>query len=143
MPLPGHDPFGCAEIAKCAGIVRQYCKKWPLAFVGTLLITFLGLTQAAQAENTEVTVRRSLQRTDFTNNEIIDGFFKIGFGGELQLGHQVERIRKFAEPVRVFVINKGNPDRRAEMAGVINDIRSHVRYLDIATIDDWQAANVF
>jgi hypothetical protein len=37
------------------------------------------------------------ERTSFTNDEIKDGFFKIAFDAELQLGTHVGRIRKFDE----------------------------------------------
>ena len=63
--------------------------------------------EAAGAENPEITMKRSAQRLSFTNEEIMDGFYKIAFGAELQLDRHAARIRKFDEPVRVFVINYG------------------------------------
>jgi hypothetical protein len=41
----------------------------------------------------------------------------------------------------VFVVNHGVPDRRAEIAAIISDIRAHVDHLDLAMTDDRQTAN--
>ena len=95
----------------------------------------------ANAENSDVSSRRASERTDFTNDEIKDGFFKIAFNAELQLGAQVERVRKFDEPVRIFVVSKGVPDRRPEIAAIVEDIRARVNHLDVAITNDRQAAN--
>jgi hypothetical protein len=94
------------------------------------------------AENAEISIRRSAQRTNFTNDEIKNGFFKIAFSAELQIGPRVDRIRKFDEPVRIFVINRGTPDRRAAVATIAADIRAHVDHLDIAMTNDRKTANV-
>src|SRR5262249_27545674 len=77
------------------------------------------------------------------NEEIRDGFFKIAFDAELQLGKHVGRIRKFDEPVRVFVFGQADPKRRAEIAAIIDDIGTRVDHLDLAITDDIQAANLF
>jgi Protein of unknown function (DUF2927) len=97
--------------------------------------------QPAYAENPDVFARRNVERTSFTDDEIMDGFYKIAFGAELQLGQRVERIRKFDEPVRIFVDNRARPDRQAEIATVVADIRTHIANLDIAITDDRRAAN--
>jgi len=96
---------------------------------------------AAQADNSDVSIRHSSERTSFSDDEIMDGFFKTAFHAELQFDRRGERIRKFDEPVRVFVISRGAPDRRAEIATIIADIRAHVDHLDLAMTDDRQAAN--
>ena len=70
----------------------------------------------AWAENNDISVRRAAERTNFSDAEIKDGFFKTAFRAELQIGRQDERIRKFDEPVRVFVANQGALDRRNEIA---------------------------
>jgi hypothetical protein len=96
----------------------------------------------AWAENVEVSARRSAERTGFTNDEIVDGFFKIAFGAELRVTRGTDRIRKFEAPVRVFVDNRAQADRRDLIASVVTDIRQHVDHLDIALTDDRRAANV-
>jgi hypothetical protein len=95
----------------------------------------------ANAEDPEIASRRAAERTDFTNEEIRDGFFKIAFRAELQLDAPAERVRKFDEPVRIFVISAGGRDRRSEIAAVVDDIRSHVDHLDVAVTNDPSAAN--
>jgi Protein of unknown function (DUF2927) len=95
----------------------------------------------ANAENPDISTRRAAARTDFTNEEIRDGFFKIAFSAELQLDKPMERVRKFDEPVRIFVIGSGVPDRRAEIAGIVDDIRTHVNHLDVAITNDRATAN--
>jgi hypothetical protein len=106
--------------------------------VGAAAIT---IGWAASAENSDISIRRLLERTSFTDTEIKDGFFKTAFRAELQFGRDVDRIRKFDEPVRVFVADRGAPDRRADIAAVIADIRAHVWHLDLAITDNRQSAN--
>jgi hypothetical protein len=105
-----------------------------------LMFAELGNTPA-RAENPDISSRRASERTDFTNDEIKDGFFKIAFSAELQIGAPAERVRKFDEPVRIFVVSKGLPDRRPEIATIVADIRARVNHLDIAVTNDRQAAN--
>ena len=66
----------------------------------------------ALAENPDISSRRTSERTDFTNDEIKDGFFKIAFTAEFadrRAGGPCAQIR--LEPVRIFVIGNGLPDR--------------------------------
>jgi hypothetical protein len=95
----------------------------------------------AHAEDPEISSRRAAARTDFTNDEIRDGFFKIAFGAELQLDKPAGRVRKFDEPVRIFVETASGPDRRGEVAHVVADIRARVNHLDIAVTADRREAN--
>jgi hypothetical protein len=95
---------------------------------------------SARAENPEIASRRAAERTDFTNDEIREGFFKIAFGAELQIDTPADRVRKFDEPVRIFVEGSA-PERRRELAGVVADIRSRINHLDIAITNDRGAAN--
>jgi hypothetical protein len=109
------------------------------AFVLAALAAF-GSVPAA-AENPEISSRRAAARTDFTNEEIREGFFKIAFSAELQLDKPAGRVRKFDEPVRIFVEAATGPDRRDELAQVVADIRSRVNHLDIAVTNDRRTAN--
>jgi hypothetical protein len=113
--------------------------------VMALAVTALTLTaitcEPAYAEDPGISSRRASERTDFTDEEIKNGFFKIAFNAELQLGAPAERVRKFDEPVRIFLDSKSNIDRRPEIAAVITDIRAHVNHLDVAVTDDREAAN--
>src|ERR1700685_2853488 len=97
---------------------------------------------AASADNADVSARSAAQRTDFAYDEIKDGFFKTAFHAELQFDRHVDRIRKFDEPVRVFVVNSGRPDRRANVAAIVADIHGRVDHLDLAMAADRQSANL-
>jgi hypothetical protein len=138
LPLAAALPASARRFALHARLVG----KGMVMTLAAIAIALAGVGRGpAKAENTDISSRRASERTDFTNDEIKDGFFKIAFSAELQLGAAVERIRKFDEPVRIFVDSKGVPDRRAEIAAVIADIRSRVNHLDVAITDDRQAAN--
>ena len=95
----------------------------------------------ARAEDPGISSRRAAERTDFDNGEIKDGFFKVAFGAELQLGAPADRVRKFDDPIRIFVESKGLPDRRPALTAIVADIRSHVKDLDIAVTNDRGSAN--
>jgi Protein of unknown function (DUF2927) len=106
-------------------------------------ITIDGIVSVpALAENSDISVRRATERTTFSDDEIKDGFFKTAFRAELQFGRQNERIRKFDEPVRVFVANGGTPDRSADIAAIVADIRARVNHLDLAMTTDRKNANL-
>ena len=95
----------------------------------------------AHAEDPDISSRRAAERKDFTDEQIKDGFFKIAFNAELQLGAPAERVRKFDEPVRIFLDSKSSIDRRPEIAAIVADIRAHVNHLDVAVTPDREAAN--
>jgi Protein of unknown function (DUF2927) len=114
--------------------------RWIRRAAAAILVVSFG-SLPARAENPDISSRRAAERTDFTNDEIKDGFFKIAFGAELQIGAPADRVRKFDEPIRIFVESTGLPDRRGELAEVVADIRSHVKDLDIAVTNDRQSAN--
>ena len=110
--------------------------------LAALTVIFAGMSgRPAHAEDPDISSRRAAERTDFTDAEIKDGFFKIAFNAELQLGAPAERVRKFDEPVRIFLDSKSEPDRRPEITAIIADIKAHVDHLDVAVTDDQQAAN--
>jgi len=87
-------------------------RKLRLAAFTAIALAGLGCG-AAHAENPDISSRRAAERTDFTNDEIREGFFKIAFGAELQIDKPADRVRKFDEPIRIFVESHGMPDRRA------------------------------
>jgi hypothetical protein len=126
--------------ARAAEGRARFIGKLALAVFAWFAVAGIGCIPA-NAENPDISSRRASERTDFTNEEIRDGFFKIAFGAELQLDAPAERVRKFDEPVRIFVISAGGPDRRSEIAAVVADIRAHVNHLDVAVTNDRQTAN--
>jgi hypothetical protein len=115
----------------------QFFPNW-----AAVMLILVAVVMPARAENPDISARCAAERTDFTDDEIKDGFYKIALRAELQFDRRAERIRKFDEPVRVFVVNRGAPDRHAEVAKIIADIHAHVQHLDLAMTDDSQAANL-
>jgi hypothetical protein len=114
----------------------------PLAIAAAAaLLAGAALSLPARGENAEITLRRAAERTTFSDDEIRDGFFKTAFHGELQFDAPTERIRKFDRPVRIYIDNRGTPDRRADVAAVVEDIRAHIAHLDLAVTADRNAAN--
>jgi hypothetical protein len=106
------------------------------------LLHVSALPAFAGKEDPEITTRRATERKTFTDAEIIDGFFRVVFGAEFHVAGGVDRIRKYEMPVRVYADNRAKPDRRAQLAEVIADIRSKVRNLDIEMVDKRKDANV-
>src|SRR5258708_4268466 len=142
LPLASALPASARESAFRVRLICKGMVKGTVMTLAAIAIALAGIgSSPANAENPDISSRRTSERTDFTNDEIKDGFFKIAFNAELQLGAPVERIRKFDEPVRIFVVSKGLPDRRSEIAAVIADIQARVNHLDVAMTDDRQAAN--
>lgn len=93
------------------------------------------------AELAVVTAKKHSERKTFTDVEIADGFFRTAFGAEHHVAGNVDRVRKFGAPVRVFVEGQW-PERHAQMRRIVTDIAQHVRHLDIAVVDDSDDANV-
>jgi hypothetical protein len=120
----------------------QSTKALIAAITAVTFATALLECDPAGSEQPEIAARRSAERTDFTNAEIGDGFFKVAFGSELQTSANADRIRKFDGPARVFLDNRANANRRADLAAVVADIKSHVANLDLAMTDDRNAANI-
>jgi hypothetical protein len=120
--------------------MRRSCFHIP--FVAAAITAVALASRPANAEDLEIAKRRAAERTSFSNDEIMDGFFKTAFRAELQFDRPAERIRKFDGPVRVFVAHHGEPGRAADIAAIVADIRARVDHLDIAMTDDRGAANL-
>jgi hypothetical protein len=89
----------------------------------------------------EVAKRQRAERKSFSDAEIVEGFFKTAFGAEYHLAGRVDRIRKFATPVRVYA-EGSRADRKAQLAKIVADIGAHIAHLDIALADNLESANV-
>jgi hypothetical protein len=140
MPLP----LARAVPASARGSALRMplsCKPMAMTLAAMAIVLAVISNGPAKAENPDISSRRAAERTDLTNDEIKDGFFKIAFGAELQLGVPAQRVRKFDEPVRIFVVSKGIPDRRLEIAAIVADIHSRVNHLDVAITNEREAAN--
>jgi hypothetical protein len=95
----------------------------------------------ASSEVAEIARRQRVEKKNFTDAEIIEGFLKTSFGAEFQLAGRVDRIRKYDGPVRVFA-DSSRPDRKAQLARVVADIGQRVQHLDIAMADRVEDANI-
>jgi hypothetical protein len=102
----------------------------------------LAAVPAGAAEPTDISAHQRSEKTDFTDGQILDGFFKTAFGAEYHLAGRVDRIRKYDAPVRVYAEGESQAHRRAELARVVADIGKRVRHLDIAMTDNADEANV-
>jgi DUF2927 family protein len=123
-----------------AFIMRAAMVTTTMRFFLTLLFCIAAFSAVA-AEDAEISARRAVEKKDFTDAQIARGFFKTVFGAELRLRGRTDVIRKYDGPVRVFVDSRAKPDRRADIAKVIDDIRARVDHLDIAITEDRGAAN--
>jgi Protein of unknown function (DUF2927) len=95
----------------------------------------------AWSDNPDIAKRQRAERRNFSDAEILEGFFRTAFGAEFHLAGRVDRIRKFAGPVRVYA-EGSRADRKAQLAKVVADIGAHIAHLDIAMADSLEAANV-
>ena len=112
------------------------------AAIAAALVIACFAPPAAQAEDPAISARRSVERKVFSDSEITEGFFRTAFGAELAVGGEPNRIRKFGTPVRVFVDGRSDPDRSAQVREVVETIRASIQYLDIAIVNDRDAANM-
>jgi hypothetical protein len=101
-----------------------------------------GMVHTTAAEIPAIASRQHTEKKDFTDNEILEGFFKTAFGAEYHLAGRVDRIRKYDMPVRVFADGANRADRRAQLAKVVADIGQRVQHLDIAMTASSDEANV-
>jgi hypothetical protein len=105
------------------------------------IIAWIGLS--AVAAGGEIDSRRQLERTTFSDAEILDGFFKISFGAEFRVGGPVvDRVRKYDGPVRVFLDNRALLDRRAQLTDIVNEVGRRIKHLDIAVTGERSQANM-
>jgi hypothetical protein len=138
------NPRTLLNLLSAADADERRPRAWLATVVLLAALVLLAIASSpAHSENAEIATRRAAERTSFTDAEIMDGFFKLAFRAELQLDRNAERIRKFDEPVRVTLVNRGKVGRRAEIAGILEDIRTRVAHLDIAITEDARAANFF
>jgi hypothetical protein len=116
--------------------------RWGFVILFLNIVIIAMAASGARAEDERIRTRRSSEPVVFSDAQIADGFFKIAFGAELRIAGSGNRIRKFDGPVRVFVDNRAQANRRAVIAAVIGDIGAAVEHLDIALTEDRKAANV-
>jgi hypothetical protein len=125
----GGNPTQCS---RSAGLV--------LLIAATLLLA--PALHPVQAQTPQIEMSKAAERKTFTDQQIIDGFFRIVFGAEFHVAGRTDRIRKYDVPVRIYVDSRAKPDRRAQIAAVVADIREKIRGLDIAVVQNRKEANI-
>jgi hypothetical protein len=109
------------------------------------MLVMMAAPAAAQlpdiGKHPEIAKRRAAEKKTFTDAQIAEGFYKLTLGSELQLSGRSDRIRRFEVPVRVFIDNRGTPDRREQVEAVLADIGKRIEHLDIAIVPNSEAAN--
>ena len=122
--------------------VHRHLQRLPvIASVLAALALDIALMPPASAELPAVAQRQRSEKKSFSDGEIVEGFMKTAFGAEYHLAGRVDRIRKYEGPVRVFA-DGNRADRKTQLAKIVTDIASKVRYLDIAMAETSEAANV-
>ncbi len=117
----------------------------PVALVcmSALAVLSGALDSAADAQPAkEASAHRDTERKRFTDEQIAEGFMKITFGAELRAEQHADRIRKFEVPIRLFVDNQAEPDRRPQISEIVADIRKRIKNLDIAITQVRSEANI-
>jgi Protein of unknown function (DUF2927) len=148
---PGTPPPDCAALhpgyalrdSSDCGSVGAMSRSSHFLIVAAAAIAFANVVSPppASAEIPAIASRQRAEKKSFTDTEIIDGFLKTAFGAEYHLAGRVDRIRKYATPVRVFA-DGNRPDRKAQLAKVVADIGQRIAHLDIAMAETSEAANV-
>lgn len=114
-----------------------------IAPVMAALLAFSGTGwHSAYAQDAQIARNKVDERKSFSDQQIIDGFFRIVFGAEFHVAGRTDRIRKYDVPVRIYIDNRAKPDRRSQVASVVSDIRDKVRGLDISVVQKRKDANV-
>lgn len=80
--------------------------------------------------------------TRFSADELTRGFLTLAFGSDLRIGARPRGIRRFNHPIRVTVVNSGSVDRKAAMAGVLDDYARKVPNLRVSTAVGTQPADL-
>ncbi|MFZ5733168.1 MAG: DUF2927 domain-containing protein [Pseudomonadota bacterium] len=97
---------------------------------------------SAAADIPQIAQRQRAEKRSFTDEQILDGFFKTAFGAEYHLAGRIDRIRKYEAPVRVFIDGASFKKRRIQLGKIIGDIGKRIQHLDIAEVGAREAANV-
>src|SRR4051812_44904092 len=120
---------------------RSHFPRRLAAALAVLALAELLPPSTASAEIPAVAQRQRTEKKIFTDDEIVEGFFKTAFGAEYHLAGRVDRIRKYDAPVRVFA-DGNRADRKAQLARIVADIAARVQHLDIAMTANNEEANV-
>jgi hypothetical protein len=130
-----------SAMAKTIRISGNRSARRHLAAILAALFCLIAAAPTA-AENRQIAKLRAADQKSFTDDQIMEGFFKVTLAAEYHVAGRVDGIRKYDGPVRVYIENRAKPDRRRQVAEVVADIRARVKNLDIAVTEDRSAANM-
>lgn len=78
----------------------------------------------------------------FSDTALADGFYRTVFGLEYETGGRgASVVKKFVQPVRLYVDHRARLDRRQEVERFVQSVNHAVRGLDLRVVTDRQAAN--
>ena len=111
-----------------------------MAAIRSILIAlmFFAVPEAMKAaESTEV-------YDLYSEAELIDGFVRTVFGseGEILTSEGARHVKKFTEPVRVYIDNTASIDRTADVRRLVSALDRSVRNLSISVVSDRFSANL-
>jgi len=97
---------------------------------------------AASAALALLVASTATQARAFSDAELIDGFYRTVFGSEYRsFGWQSHLVKKFVGPVRVFVDDRSDEKRGAEIEAFVRSLPGLIAGLDIGIVDDPAQAN--
>jgi hypothetical protein len=130
--------------SKATNILARLILSAALLCFAAIPFPVLSAVSAAPVPDTseDMALHRETQRKAFSDAEIIDGFLKIAFGAEFRADQRVDRIRKYDQPIRIFVDSRGEPDRSDQISTIVADIRARIRNLDITVTPTRVDANM-
>jgi hypothetical protein len=129
---PGHDAVREPRPLRCISAIR----------IVFLVVSALVAADSAIGQSPRLDAGGRAERRAFSDAEITQGFLKLAFGAEASLRAPTDRVRKFDQPVRVFIENRARRDRSRQVADIVADIRARTKDLDIAVIGERADANV-
>ena len=103
-----------APLTMRRGAKAQHFAKWPAAIIASIVVIALcdAINGASHAEDANISNRRNSERTSFTNDEIRDGFFKIAFDAELQLGKGRDKAKQIRQSLNPQCLSGFGKDRQ-------------------------------
>jgi hypothetical protein len=78
----------------------------------------------------------------FSDAALANGFYRTVFGLEYEAGSRgASVVKKFVEPVRLYIDNRSRIDRRRAVARFVSSVNRAVRGLDLRVVDNPLEAN--
>lgn len=123
-------------------------RAWLLLLIGLLAIAPAiaapAEAQSAGGSKEKLTIPRVVNA--FSDEELIDGFVRTVFGAEIMRPGQdptsFTTVKKFAGPVRVYIVNQAKPDNTSQVVEFVKILNQTVHGLRIHTVSNEARANM-